>query len=268
MNLAAFRGTALRPISEVAVPPVVVLDAYGGEMGGKSHFACTAAGARGMLYQTFESHTAAGVVSKFADREIVYGSYESEMPPQISYDEPDEVRKYFRAQLERAKSDLDIGLKAGAGVVVVDKGTELWQVVRYAFLGGLKNKDRGGQLNYETPNMEFAEYIRKPAAKGASIIVINEDDDEWTTVLDEKGREKRQTTGRILRKGVNKRNDPLRYLVDASIRLFKSGTPPRFFAELVECRQHPELNGMQLESPDFATVASLIKPEVDPSVWL
>jgi hypothetical protein len=121
---------------------------------------------------------------------------------------------------------------------------------------------------YGPANIEFAELVALPAARGASFIMINEQEDEWITRISADGKETRGTSGRKIRKG----QDRTGFLVDASLRMVrtdpvrdKKGNQTegvKFAAEIVECRRNPEYIGMKIDNPDFMSVRSLIKPEV------
>lgn len=263
-KLSDLRGPHIKPIEEVPIRPTVTLDVWGGEQVGKSHFALTADVPGGTFYQTTEAASLNGVLQKFGKRDIVVAEYDSEIPPDVDRENGNAVSKYFKAELARFKSDLKMALDYGASVVVWDKAVQVWEIIRMVHFGRLMKVP--GHL-YGPPNVEWADLVALPGRHGASLIMINEEADEWVTRIDGQGKETRTTSGKKVRKG----QDRTGYLVDASLRFTKTPpvknkkgeivTPLKFSVEFSECRRYPELVGSLIDGTDFATVKAMLAPE-------
>jgi hypothetical protein len=243
--------SALKPRTDL------VVDVWGDAGSGKTFFAANAAGPRGLYYQTLEARRSNDVLAAVKG-EVVVGEYESEIPPSLNRTAEVDVKKFFQVQLTRFKNDLAQALKLGAGIVVWDKAIDLWEVIRYSHFGKLMGVM---QLKYGPANSEFVDLASMPAHTGATLIMVNEEEEEWVTTPADPvtGKTSRQSTGRMLRKAQNATG----YLSDISLRMYKTTKPTRFFTEIMECKPEPSLIGSVHENLTFEELASMVRPAVD-----
>jgi hypothetical protein len=232
-------GAHIRPVASIKPRTDLVIDVWGDAGSGKTFFGANAAGPRGLYYQTLEPRRSNDVLAAVKG-EVVVGEYESEIPPSLNRTVEAEVKKFFQVQLTRFKNDLAQALKLGAGIVVWDKAIDLWEVIRYS---------------------HFVDLASLPARTGATLIMVNEEEEEWVTTPPDPttGKTGRQSTGRTVRKAQNATG----YLTDISLRTYKTTKPTRFFTEIVECKPEPGLIGGVHENLTFEELASMVRPGVD-----
>jgi len=254
-------GAHLKPLAELKPRTDLIIDVWGPEGSGKTAFGASAAGKRGLFYQTLEPRRSNDTLRKVVAKpgELVVGEYESEVPPTVDRTQEAKVQEFFKPQLSRFKNDLAQALKLGAGVITWDKAIDLWEVMRYAHFGKLA---KVMQLKYGPANSEFVDLVSLPARYGASLIMINESEDEWVDgPPSADGQRTRQSSGRQTRSAQSKTG----YLTDISLRMFKVVKPSlKFYAEITECKSAPEYIDTVLENPTFAEVATMVRPDV---VW-
>lgn len=262
MKLSQMAGAHIKPIAALKQRRDLVIDVWGPEGSGKTAFAASAAGKNGLFYQTLEVRRSNDTILKAAaglkPGELVVGEYESEVPPSVNRDNEGAVKSFFQPQLQRFKNDMNQALKLGAGAIAWDKGIDLWELIRYSHFGKLL---KVMQLKYGPANSEFVDLVSLPARSGASLIMINEEEDEWVDGPPD------PTTGKVTRqssgKKVRRAQDKTGYLTDVSLRMYKVVKPKlKFYAEIVECKPAPEYIGLVMETPTFAEVASLVRPEI------
>lgn len=205
-----------------------------------------------------------GTIQKFEkDKEILVGRY-------VDVTEYSDVtgktgskgdfKTFFGAQNDKFESAIRAAIKAGVRTVVYDKGTDLWESIRFEVFGAAATT---GDYYRSIANNEWSRLVRLPIQAGRNLILIHEDDAEWgdTGELDDKGKMKRAPSGRRIRKG----NEKTGFLVDVTLRAARVGS--RFLYEIVEAKKRPDLNGQVHEGLDFPTLAMLVKPDVSPEVW-
>jgi hypothetical protein len=259
LNLAALQGTKLQLAKDTPTMPSLIVDVYGPSGSGKSHFALTAPGPISVSLFGAKNELD-GTVQKFeADKEVVIGRYidAAEQPAGGK----NQNMEFFSAQNARFEKEVQAAMKAGVRSVVYDKGTDLWESIRYANFGAAATT---GDYYRTIANREWSRLVQMVVQAGKNLVLIHEDDAEWgdTGERDEKtGKPKRQPTGRRIRKG----NEKTGFLVDVTLRAFRDKA--KFYYEIVEAKKAPHLNGEVHEGLDFATLAMMVKPNVDPSVW-
>lgn len=261
-KLSQMSGSHIKPVASLKPRMDLVIDVWGDAGAGKTFFGANAAGPRGLFYQTLEPRRSQDVLSA-AQGQVVVGEYESDIPPTLNRTNEAEVKKFFQVQLARFKNDLAQALKLGAGIIVWDKAIDLWEVIRYAHFGKLMGVM---QLKYGPANSEFVDLASMPARTGASLIMVNEQEEEWETVAADPNtpgaKATRQSSGRMTRKAQTQTH----YLTDISLRMFKTTKPTKFFTEITECKLEPSLIGSIHENLTFEELASMVRPAVDWSV--
>lgn len=270
-KLSQLKGAHIRQIDKVAEDNTLIVDISGPEHGGKSHFAMAAAGEKGMFYQTLEPHASKTPLAKFKDRDIVVAEYDSEVPPEVNRAKGADVQAHFQAMSGKFRTDLLAALKLAPGAKIVwDKAVNLWEVIRYAHFGKLTQVPAH---KYGQANIDFTDLVTLPRRYGSTIIMLNEEDDEWVTRRTDKG-ESREPSGKKIIKAFKGTG----YLSDARLRCWKE--PPirnaqgnaegsaRFKVTVIECRANPDLIGETLDNPTWQELCVLMKPDVDPDFWL
>lgn len=184
---------------------------------------------------------------------------------------PESTEKMVRDNVwEPFKDDFYRSVSAGVRTVVWDKATEAWEVLRLANFGRL---DQIPQMMYGAINREYKEMIRAAKSAGMVLILIHdlkEEYESFTKIVRGETKESSRPTGRWVRAGNNK----IDTLVDAYCRntyippTKKKGSsevqePGRFEVEIIRAGHNAAMNGQVLESPDFGTLASLLKPGVE-----
>lgn len=165
-----------------------------------------------------------------------------------------------------------------ARTVVLDTGGEFYAFLRICHFGKLHQNP---QLNYGIVKAEYLSLIREAKRNHTNLILIHQRKDEYKRKIvgDE---EKSINTGNRVIDGMDKIN----YLIDAFI--LARGVAPRYKTErnretkkfdkvevegrrweveILNAKHDLSLNGMVLENPDFATVAMMLKPDVDVEAW-
>jgi hypothetical protein len=165
-----------------------------------------------------------------------------------------------------------------ARTIVLDTGGEFYQFLRICHFGKLHQNP---QLSYGPVKAEYVALIREAKRNHTNLILIHQQKDEYKRKMvgDE---EKSFSTGNRVIDGMDKIN----YLIDAF--LLARGVPPqykverdkatrkktkieteprRWEVEILNAKHDLSLNGTILEDPDFATVAMMLKPEVDVEAW-
>jgi hypothetical protein len=151
----------------------------------------------------------------------------------------------------------------------LDTQDEWYSIVRMAHFGRLAKVP---SMLYEQANRDFAALIRliKGSAKlghPMSFIMASKTRDEW-----EGSGDSMKKTGRQQREG----NDKVPYLIEEYFRSKVTRTraadgtvETKFTLELLQSANSPNLVGFVWEDAmiDFKTIASMVKPDVDPAAW-
>jgi hypothetical protein len=216
---------------------------------GKTHFALTAPGP--LAVQSLDMGLD-GVVQKFQDEKIInVATYPGVTAKELKTLNDDEVIKRYVEVWEQFRADYEWAL-ANARSIVWDTGTEAWELLRLARLGRL------GQVkphHYTLPNMEFRELIRLAESSSANLILLHRMKKEYVN---------NEATGKWDRAGFSDVGSWVHLLARAERH------DDGFHIEVEDCRQNPELRGLDLPQhmAHFAALAQLVFPDSRPEDWL
>lgn len=144
--------------------------------------------------------------------------------------------------------------KDNNGLVLVDTGTEVWELKRLAAFGKLTQVM---PHHYGPVNAEMRDLIRF-AYEGSNAVFLHKRVDEWENYLDSQGKEKGRKTGRKSRKGFS----DIPFLVQANVQCYREDVDSggsNFGALVLDCRQNPDLNNIVIEN-DFNTLLQMAYP--------
>lgn len=239
-----------------APKPRLIINAEGLDKSGKSNFGFTAPGP--LTYLNFDIGDE-GVIEKFQTKKQI-------LIPDVAYSTRfDDGKQKAEATKEytRFRTDYVNALKKSRSVVA-DTGSEIWELLRLARLGKLTQVM---PHHYVEVNQEFRDLVRDAFEHSANLIILSKLKAEWKEGKDGKGNK----TGKFERAGFSE----LGYLAQINMRFWREEIENRgdndlgFRAQILNCRQNPELAGMVFENDmiTFPTIAGFVYPELDPAVW-
>lgn len=229
---------------------VVAID--GKEKEGKSHFALTAPGPIAVINTDLGLD---GVVQKFStDKMIIQSSYA------VDYDPGEKTASVIGEADDKwlaLRRDYLGALEAGIRTLIVDTATEAWELLRLARFGKLSQVM---PHQYTPVNAEFRYLINRAFEFNSNVILIHKLKPVWVEGSDGKGRK----TGKFERAGFNDTG----YIAHVNCRSYRD-KDNEFHLSIENCRQNPELAGMDLETPmnSFPFLASMVFEGTDPSDW-
>ncbi len=151
----------------------------------------------------------------------------------------------------------DDAIAAGVRTIVWDTDTEVWEMKRMARFGKLLQNP---QMFYPKVNGEYKELVRRIKDSGVNLMMVRQLKEDYTT-----------------KKWVEQGMSKLGYLVDAKVETYqrpsyqrgKEMMPMEFGITVLSARHKMELVGTKvvLGSPDFMSLAAMLKPAVDPDLW-
>lgn len=147
-------------------------------------------------------------------------------------------------------SSLEAAEKWATGVIV-DSGTEAWEVLRLGMFGTLTPRGRTDSL-YGPVNAEFRNWIRRlHRVHGKHLVLVNQMKDQW-------GKNKKsgesERTGKLERVGFKE----LGYLADMTLETFKE--KGEFKVRIVTCKlapNGPSMEGQVMEDDDVDLIKIL-----------
>lgn len=234
-----------------AVKPRLILNIQGTEKSGKDHMGFSYTG--GPIYVHSFDIGLDGVVQKFQDsREIYVAEYELTIQPGEAGDK--EVGEAANVVWEQFVSNYRDSLAStrDAGLVMIDTGTETWELLRLASFGKLTQVM---PHHYSKPNAEFRDLVRE-GFDATNVVWLHKMKDEWENYIDNKGQEKGRRTGN---KKAMMMND-IPFLVECNVQTGRSDdgdTGCQFFATIIDCRKNMELRGMVIDNY-FDTLLNLV----------
>lgn len=252
------KGGFKRAGSPVAKRLITSID--GLEKQGKDHFGFTAPGPIGVISLDIGID---GVIQKFQDKkEIWVADYRVGVGLTGSLKKPtledmqavsDVCAKVWAGIV---KDYLDI-MDGGARSVIIDTGSELWEILRMARFGKLTQVM---PHHYGPVNAEFREFIRAAYDRtrengypeDVNLIMLHKLKDEWRDGADGKG----HRTGEYKRAGMSDAG----FLVQVNAVAWRDPTelavPNCFHLTVTDCRQNPDMAGTDL-SGDLCTFPNL-----------
>lgn len=223
-----------------------VVNIQGEEKSGKDHMALAYKGPGDLYVHSFDLGLE-GVVEKFQnDKNIYVSDYELSIQPGEATDK--EVGEAANKVWEQFLTNFNesISLTEKEGLVLVDTGTEAWELLRLASFGKLTQVM---PHHYAKPNAEFRNIVRHSFA-GTNVAWLHKMVDEWENYTDGAGKEKGRKTGRKARKGFN----DIAFLVQANVETHatgvEGGSGTEFTAEILDCRLNPSVRGLVINN-DF-----------------
>lgn len=238
----------------VNLPPTrVVMSVDGLSKEGKTNFSLTSPAPVCVHNLDLGLH---GTAEKFVDKELYQFTYSIPMSASLpgsgltSLGEParkvwEEFVTQFRASLEKMRT------------VVVDTGSEAWNLCRLARLGKLTQVI---PIQYTAVNAEFRQLVQLALAQTkCNVIFTHKMKDEY------KGDQK---TGRLERVGFGEIGYDVETVVRTSRDYTKAGVD-QFQLEIESCRANLEATGKRLSGTDctFSKVATLIYPDTTEDFW-
>jgi len=283
-----------------APKPRIILSVDGLDKHGKTRFAFSAP--KPLIYLDFDIGKE-GVIEKFTKQspyiltsppflfrpsEVGFGEEESEKHSKEIVDAAWPVLQRFRTTYLRALREPCLkvaGQKVMARTVVIDTGTEAWQLLRLAEFGKISQVK---PHHYVQVNGLMRDIVRAGFDSDVNVIWLHKLKAEWKDNAEGKGRK----TGTIERDGF----DGMSYLVQANLLayrvqanlqaattvkwksgegVFEVGVEPRedqdlgFRLIIGNSRHDPSLEGMTLSNDmiNFQTIAQMMMPETDPEAW-
>lgn len=224
---------------------------------GKNHLAFTAPG--DIAVQSFDIGLE-GVVQKFNKAKKIYTA-EYELSAQPGDASEDAVQREAEKLWDRFVADYYDALETkGLRTVIWDQGTEVWELLRLANWGKLSMNSQ----HYSKINPVFRRLVRAAYDGGKNLILIHKLKEEWR----EGAGGKQTKTGKYEMAGMKE----VPYLVQVNLQTWREdglGVPDCFHGTVLDCRQNPEVNGMDIagEMLSFGQLGQFIFPESDESHW-
>lgn len=172
-------------------------------------------------------------------REVYVASY---LPTtaDISVDDAGAILRAFEQDYTNA---LSATRKRGGGTLVIDTGTQLWQLVSSCFLEPVRAKRKDSQIypfDYGKPNQYYAHLINESKQAGANIVLVH----RAREVYDAAGK----PTGKYEMQG----NNQTSYLVQIVLKMDKVAGIYR--STFDSCWQDGALEGKTLLNADYAAI--------------
>lgn len=227
----------------------LIANIQGPEKTGKNHMAF---GAPAPIYIHSFDLGLEGVVEKFQNvKEIQVAEYALEIQPGEATEK--EVGEAANRVWEKFLSNFrdSIASTQAEGTVIVDTGTEAWELLRLASFGRLVQVM---PHMYGKPNAEYRGMVRS-SYDGTNVIWLHKMVDEWENFAGSDGKEKGRKTGRKVRKGFS----DMAFLVQANVETWRNdleGGGSEFGCNVIDCRVNPDINGTTWDN-DFAQLLEM-----------
>jgi len=178
----------------------------------------------------------------FSDKEITLKEYS--LPIVESTNEPvTGVEKVWKD----IQKDFDTACESGKfKTIVIDTGTALWEIVRYAYKEET-SKMKLPPLGYVEPNARFLALFQKARAVGINFVITNHMKDEYAN---------NQPTGEKVLDGFKRTAG----YADICLSMTRVGEKKdtKFVATIDDCRFDPFLTGEAIDMPDYDTLIAMI----------
>ena len=229
----------------------LILAVSGREKQGKTHFSLTVPGP--IAYFDLDIGTE-GVVEKFVNngKVIYHNDYNYHILKDIRSKGPIDPTPYVE-MWEGLKSDFVAVLESNqVKSIIFDTATEIWELLRMSRFGKLTQVM---PHNYGPVNAEYRGLLRLAYMSNKNLVLLHKMKAEYVN-------DKR--TGHFERSGFSDTG----FMVQVNVRCWRRREDGVFGLTVEDCRQNPDMSGMELESPmcDFPTVAAMVT-ETDTEVW-
>lgn len=240
------------PASSVAFPRICA-SGWGEPGTGKTYFVCGAPDP--IIFFSFDDGTE-GVVEEFVERgkDIRVMKYDwlpvdGESDSDSLQNEAIAVRDQFVKDYTRAVQVLS---KLGRGTIAIDKESDLWNCVRYSFLGSPK---ADAPRDYDKPNQFMRKYLQLPKKTTLNFFAMQGHKDEWKSMS--------QKSGAIKRTGFGETPGLL------NLDLFFEREAGQFFVTPGKVRgQHARgLTDIRIQGLDYKTLGMMMFPDADESAF-
>lgn len=263
-------------------PPNGIFTVSGFDATGKTFLACQAPGPIG--YQGCDMG-ANRVLPKFRGKKQIIrpagGDYMIEVPESLQPPKQAGISESADARRKREhlladyvednivakwKADFVKLMDLGVRTVVWDTATELWAWVRTTVYG----RGASDRSDLQTQaNAKWRELVRLAGIRGVNLIMIQQLKPEFESFLDPKGETKWRKTGRFEVQG----NDKNPFLVHSSFQMsYRPGNAEdsqgHFYATIMKGGDDPQSLGMVVTDPTWATLMSIVMPNVPLDKWL
>lgn len=145
--------------------------------------------------------------------------------------------------------------------VVIDTGSDMWDLVILAEFGVLNPTTSKGSLAFTTANSVFRGLIKMVYDTDKNLIMTHKISKEWAKGSDGKN----AWTGGYERDGFRGSG----YLIQVNVRHAYDPVTQKFSMKIVDCRQEFSLSGFELghDECNFPSLASTVFPETTPADW-
>jgi hypothetical protein len=226
-----------------AVKRRLILSIEALEGSGKTRFALTAPGP--IAFINFD-YGLEGVVEAFQVKKPIYVAN-----VKLNFDgSKDQIVKAAEQELTTFEKNYQTALKQ-AKTIVVDTGTELWELMRLAAFGKLAQVM---PHHYAPVNQEMTRLIKLAYDSDANLIVTHKLKEQWVN-------DKR--TGQYEFAGMK----DIPFLVQAHARLWSA--EDGYHLRVGKCRQNAQVTGLELMNDmiTFPTLAQFVFPDSEQSDW-
>jgi hypothetical protein len=253
------------------MPPRVFMCSEGPAGSGKSDFALTAPWPVGVIDidQGLEAGPIQHVAERYPERsisELYVSSATATIPRGIDRANSEKLMPYYQQLYDQIVTDAWQAVEAGVRTLVIDGGSDLWEILRYAHFGRLEKVP--GHL-YVKANSEFRTFLNNLKSH-CNVLVTHKVKDVWGEGPN--GRQPVMVNGQVLteRAGFGEMANvedvgiSHRYVkpeLDPDTHLVKK--PGAFWVDITKCRQNPELVGTTWEGLDFQGLMAMVVPQYE-----
>ena len=217
----------------------IIVSIWGKEKTGKTHFALTFP--EPIVFLDFDLGLE-GVIDKFGDKRIYWKAYTSRTPELTVAD--------ANRMLMEFVDDYQNALNLGAGTIVVDTATHLWQLIQKVRMDEIKRKrEKKGQevypFDYADANAYYQNLVNAVKSTKLNLVLLH----RAREIYDARGHK----TGEF----EAQQNNGTPYLVQIVIHLEKR--KHERVATIESCRMYPELEGVSLTNAGYSELVKLLR---------
>ena len=224
----------------VNIIPNMFVSISGDQKRGKTHFALTFPAP--ILLMSFDVGAKFVCEKHFPDKDVTIKEYN--LPVVETTNAPitgvEQVWKDIQADFKDA-------CESGKyKTVVIDTGTALWEIVRYAYKEET-SKMKLPPLGYVEPNARFLALFQTARACGINFVITNHLKDEYAN---------NEATGAKVLDGFKRTAG----YADVCLTMARKGEKKdtRFVAKIDDCRFDPFITGEEIEMPDYDTLCAFL----------
>jgi hypothetical protein len=231
--------------------PRLLLATDGPQKSGKTHFALTAPGPIGLI--NFDLGLE-GMIDKFYAKNKTIGVKTIRIPEKLTQDNAKECYKEFKTTYDKLLASPQVR------TVVVDTGTDLWDIMRMASLGAL---EKIPPMKYKSVNQDYKQLIRRAYdSPGKNLILIHKISELY------KSMGKTSSNGNDVQEwdGVSMKRDGFKqtgYLIQANLSHRWDKVKGQSITEVLDCRMDMALAGQEFPDITFVDLAEMVFMEHD-----